>query len=34
VGTTNIYLNGGAEALRDEDYVTVEAPRRLEKMLG
>lgn len=32
--TTDIYLNGGAEALRDEDYVTVEAPLTLAKMLG
>jgi enterobacteria phage integrase len=32
--TTNIYLNGGAEALRDEDYVSVEAPLTLAKMLG
>ncbi len=32
--TTDIYLNGGAEALRDDDYVTVEAPLTLAKMLG
>jgi enterobacteria phage integrase len=32
--TTAIYLNGGAEALRDEDYVTVEAPLTLAQMTG
>jgi integrase len=30
--TTDIYLNGGAEALRDDDYVTVEAPLTLAQM--
>jgi hypothetical protein len=32
--TTDIYLNGGAEALRDEHFVIVEAPLTLAQMTG
>jgi hypothetical protein len=32
--TTLIYLKGGEKALRDSDYVTVEAPLTLQEMLG
>jgi hypothetical protein len=32
--TTAIYLQGGAEALKDTDYVTVEAPLTLAQLLG
>jgi integrase len=31
--TTEIYLQGGLEALRDDDYVTVEAPMKLSEVL-
>jgi hypothetical protein len=31
--TTEIYLKGGAKALRDSDYVAVEAPLTLAEML-
>jgi enterobacteria phage integrase len=32
--TTAIYLQGGADALKDTDYVTVEAPLTLAQLLG
>jgi hypothetical protein len=32
--TTEIYLSGGAEALRDDHYVPAQAPLTLEQMLG
>jgi hypothetical protein len=32
--TTGIYLNGGAEAPRDNDFVIVEALMTLAEMLG
>ena len=32
--TTGIYLAGGAEALRPEDYVVVKAPLSIAAMLG
>ncbi len=32
--TTDIYLNGGAEALRDEHFVIVEAPLTLAQITG